>query len=67
MSLRAAVNAKCRECIYDPHGGNGTWRQQVTACTSPRCPLFAVRPQADRRATVENQADLTAPAGEVRP
>jgi len=23
MSLRGAINAKCRECIYDPAGGNG--------------------------------------------
>lgn len=43
-SLRKCINEKCRECIYDPLGGNGSWRQQVTACTSPDCPLFAVRP-----------------------
>ena len=24
-----------------------TWRQQVTACTSPKCPLFPVRPLAE--------------------
>lgn len=44
MSLRAAINAKCRECIYDPHSGAGNWRQQVTACTSYKCPLYPVRP-----------------------
>ena len=44
MSLRAAINAKCRECIYDPYPGSGNWRQQVEACTSPDCPLFSVRP-----------------------
>ncbi len=43
-SLREAIDAKCRECIYDPEGGAGTWRAQVTACTSRTCPLFAVRP-----------------------
>ena len=43
-SLRSAINAKCKECIYDPVGGKGTWRQQVEACTSRSCPLFAVRP-----------------------
>ncbi len=43
-SLRTAVNAKCRECIYDPRSGAGTWREQVTACTSRTCPLFSVRP-----------------------
>lgn len=46
-SLRGAINAKCRECIYDPHGGGGTWRQQVTACTSYKCPLYPVRPRAE--------------------
>jgi len=44
MSLRAAINAKCKECIYDPIAGRGTWRQQVEACTSRACPLFSVRP-----------------------
>lgn len=43
-SLRAAINAKCKECIYDPNSGGGTWRQQIGACTSPKCPLFEVRP-----------------------
>lgn len=42
--LRAAINAKCCECIYDPVGGVGTWREQVEACTAPRCPLYGVRP-----------------------
>jgi hypothetical protein len=49
MSLRKAIDAKCRECIYDPHSGDGTWRQQVEGCTSPKCPLFAVRPLPDYR------------------
>jgi hypothetical protein len=44
-SLRKAINDKCKECIYDPLPGNGTWRQQVSECTSPRCPLFLVRPK----------------------
>jgi len=42
-SLRAAINAKCKECIYDPIG-DGNWRQQVMACMSPECPLYSVRP-----------------------
>ena len=42
--LRGKVNAKCIECIVDPDGGGGTWRQQVEACTAPTCPLYAVRP-----------------------
>lgn len=45
-SLRALINAKCKECIYDPLSGCGTWRQQVEACTSRKCPLYPVRPVA---------------------
>ncbi len=48
MSLRKAVNNKCRECIYDPYA-KGAWREQVEACTSPACPLFPVRPMSLRR------------------
>ena len=44
ISLRNAIDAKCKECIYDPYGCAGTWRQQVAACTSRNCPLFPVRP-----------------------
>ena len=44
ISLRATINAKCRECIYDPFASEGNWRQQVQACTSYNCPLYPVRP-----------------------
>lgn len=51
MSLRKAINDKCKECIYDPYGGNGTWRKQVEDCTSRTCPLWPVRPvQAEKSA-----------------
>jgi len=42
--LRGKINAMCASCIYDPFGGAGAWRQQVTACTSTDCPLYSVRP-----------------------
>ncbi len=59
MSLRAAINAFCKSCIYDPIGGSGTWRQQVEACTSYRCPLYPVRPKSSAiGAEDENEADL---------
>lgn len=45
-SMRAAINAKCKECIYDAISGNGTWRQQVEACTSRTCPLYELRPKS---------------------
>jgi len=48
-SMRKAINAKCKECIYDENiNGNGTWRQQVEGCTSPLCPLFPLRPIAQK-------------------
>lgn len=44
MSLRTAINLKCRDCIYDPKSGLGTWREQAAQCTVTSCPLYAVRP-----------------------
>jgi hypothetical protein len=43
MSLRAAINGKCRDCIYDPKAG-GTWLAQVACCSAVSCPLWPVRP-----------------------
>ena len=45
QGLRARVNAKCVECIYDEYQP-GTWRAQVEKCTSSTCPLFPVRPRS---------------------
>ena len=43
MSLRKAINDKCKDCIYDPLSA-GTWLKQVELCTSTNCPLYPVRP-----------------------
>lgn len=43
-SLRAAIDAFCKHCIYDPGNGNGAWREQVQKCSSSNCPLWPVRP-----------------------
>jgi hypothetical protein len=45
--LRGKINAKCIECIFDPQGGGGSWRQQVAACTSKTCPLYEVRAKSE--------------------
>jgi hypothetical protein len=42
-SLRAAIDAKCKSCVYDP-GARGNWREQVSACSSGNCPLHPFRP-----------------------
>ncbi len=44
MSLRKAIDHKCKDCIYDPLE-KGTWRSQVTNCSCTDCPLFAIRPR----------------------
>jgi hypothetical protein len=43
VSLRAAINAKCRDCIHDEKAP-GTWRAQVAECSCVSCPLWPVRP-----------------------
>ena len=43
MSLRAAINAKCKDCIYDPCAP-GNWRQQTAACRITSCSLHPYRP-----------------------
>ncbi|MDB6102555.1 MAG: hypothetical protein JWO52_2554 [Gammaproteobacteria bacterium] len=44
MSLRAAINAKCRECVFDAKCKGGTWREQVAQCSARHCPLWPYRP-----------------------
>jgi len=44
-TLRAAIYAMCRSCIYDPLAG-GNWRQQVGACRVEACPLWPYRPKS---------------------
>lgn len=56
MSLRKAINEKCRDCIYDPLSGLGNWRQQVTACTIKTCSLWPVRPLSSSQ--VQGEAKL---------
>ena len=48
MSLRKAINEKCRDCTYDPLS-KGSWRQQVYLCASKSCPLWAQRAKPSTR------------------
>jgi hypothetical protein len=43
MSLRRAIDAKCRDRIFDP-AMPGTWREQVAQCACTDCPLWPHRP-----------------------
>lgn len=56
QSLRTSINAFCKGCIYDPYQ-TGLWREQVEACTSRKCPLYAVRPLAKRRSAARKAKD----------
>lgn len=42
-SLRGAINAHCKSCVYDDLAA-GTWRTQITLCAVTICSLYPVRP-----------------------
>jgi hypothetical protein len=44
-SKKAAIYAKCKDCIYDEND-EGTWRKQVERCDSQDCALWPVRPRS---------------------
>lgn len=48
MSLRQAINNKCKDCTFD-YLAEGNWKQQVSLCTVKKCPLWSVRPQTSGR------------------
>jgi hypothetical protein len=45
MSRKAAIEAKCKDCIWDPEEP-GNWRQQTGACTIRTCSLWPYRPRS---------------------
>jgi len=55
MSLRKAVDAHCKQCIYD-HCEKGTWLEQVERCESVECPLWTFRPVSN--ATIAKRREL---------
>lgn len=52
----AAINANCKDCLYDPCEP-GTWREQIEACTAygsgghSKCALYDFRPRPTTRKT----------------
>ena len=58
MSLRAAINAKCKDCIYDPCAP-GNWRQQTAACRITSCSLHPYRPLSRPGAKVHCDSETT--------
>lgn len=47
MSLRKAINDKCRDCIYN-QSNLGNFRQQVSMCPQIECSLWVVRPVSQK-------------------
>jgi hypothetical protein len=43
LSYRKLIDLKCKDCIYDPQCGGGTWREQIAQCSSVSCPLWPIR------------------------
>jgi hypothetical protein len=43
QSLRKAVDAHCKSCVYDPQS-EGSWRHQVESCSVTQCELYPHRP-----------------------
>jgi hypothetical protein len=58
MTRQQAIDAKCKECIFDPLD-EGTWRQQVKACDMESCALHPYRPMPykPRRQSVQRDSD----------
>ena len=54
MTRQNAIEAKCKECIYDPLD-DGTWRQQVEGCDLVDCSLWGYRPKS--RSKMPDMAD----------
>ena len=54
MTRQQAINAKCKDCIYDPLEF-GTWRQQVERCELTDCSLWEYRPKP--RSKMPDMAD----------
>jgi len=65
MSLREAIDAKCKDCIYDEQT-RLNWKKQVTLCTCTDCPLYEHRPISGSKAEsfikLLNDASIELPA-----
>ena len=45
MTRQQAINAKCKDCIFDEYA-EGTWRMQVEQCELTGCALHPYRPKS---------------------
>ena len=59
-SLKKAIAAKCKDCIYD-RAIAGSWLTQVEACTSvTSCALWPVRPLTIATINLQRKNNATA-------
>lgn len=56
-SLRKAINEKCKDCIYDPLSGLGTWKQQTEGCPDESCSLWPVRPKSSAKSQTNGDSE----------
>lgn len=54
-NLKAAINAKCKDCTYDK-AIPGTWRDQTEQCTVRACALWPVRPMTVATITLHRKS-----------
>ncbi len=57
MTRQQAIEAKCKDCIYDPEV-EGTWRMQIETCELIDCALWEYRPKS--RSKTPDMADSEA-------
>ena len=57
MTRQQAINAKCKDCIYDDLA-DGTWRMQVQECQLTACALHPYRPKS--RSNTPSKSDSAA-------
>ena len=54
MSLRKAIDAMCKQCVYDPLAG-GSWRRQTSECEVVDCALWEYRPLDSRAKSTQKK------------
>ena len=57
MTRQQAINAKCKDCIFDEYA-EGTWRMQVEQCELTACSLHLYRPKS--RSNTPSKTDCAA-------
>ena len=57
LTRQEAIEQNCKDCQYDELAG-GTWKDQVEACPSKKCPFYEHRPVSERTRKVRQEAKI---------